>query len=460
MQKRNYIIMAPPYRHNSAGVRALYQLRNELEQRGYQVQIMTHGSAPADAVVIYPETVPGNPLGGKIVVRWVLYYPGKLSGDTEYNKDEIIFTWSRLYYDAPLLNLPLIEDFFRDEKRPRAGACFWIGKGSELYESSMLARQITSGMTEITWEWPKTRRELARLLNEKEAFYTYDDCTALSEEAQRCGCKVVVIPPSAAVPPSSVIPAQAGIQDDQQQLDHFIAVTQAAQPKETRRYKIAFGLLVNDLMRLDMVFRESQIKQGTVNCHTIKMPETATKGLNKLLGIMEAEGADIAVLSHQDMYYRNGWLDQLQDQIDKLPDSWIVAGIIGKDMEGNICGRMHDMRIPLHFSTSHDFPQPASCFDECCIIVNLKKGFRFDENLTGFDLYGTLCVLQAKEMGGTAWVIDAFAEHYCMRPFSWFPGKDFEDCYKWIHQRFPKADRIDSTVIGVPKEKEEAEQAA
>ena len=41
-----------------------------------------------------------------------------------------------------------------------------------------------------------------------------------------------------------------------------------------------------------------------------------------------------------------------------------------------------------------------------------------------------------------------------MRPFDWFPGKEFEDCFKWLYKRFPKADRIDSTVFGVPETKE------
>jgi hypothetical protein len=217
--------------------------------------------------------------------------------------------------------------------------------------------------------------------------------------------------------------------------------------------KVSFGALVNDLVRLDMVLRQSEFPEGTI-CHTIKMPDSATKGLNKLLALMEGEGADVGVLAHQDMHFRSGWIDQVKSQLNKLPKDWIVAGIIGKDFVGAICGRVHDMRIPLHFSTAHKFPHPASCFDECCIIVNLKKGFRFDEDLPGFDLYGTLCVLQAEEMGGSAWVIDAFAEHYCMRPFSWYPDKAFEDSFKWIHARFPRAKRIDTTVLGVPEMKE------
>ncbi len=220
--------------------------------------------------------------------------------------------------------------------------------------------------------------------------------------------------------------------------------------------KVSFGTLVNDICRLDMVLRQSEI-EGKM--HTIKCPSSATFGLNKLLSIMEGEGADVAVLTHQDMFYRRGWLDRVKEQIKLLPDSWIVAGIIGKDMEGDVKGRFHDMRIPLLFN-GDPLPCEASCFDECCIIVNLKKGFRFDERLDGFDLYGTLCVLQAQEMGGTAWILDAFAEHYCLRPFTWYPDKAFEARFKWIHKRFPNAKRIDSTVLGVEREKLNKERTA
>ena len=217
--------------------------------------------------------------------------------------------------------------------------------------------------------------------------------------------------------------------------------------------KLAFGVMVNDLLRLDMCLRQSAIDPA-ISCHYIKEPESATKGLNRLLKIIESEGCDVAVLTHQDMYYRQGWTGQVESQLEKLPDSWVVAGVIGKDMRGRICGKFQDMRIPLKFDTSkiHEFPHPACCFDECCIIVNLKKKFRFDERLDGFDLYGTMCCLQAQAAGGTSWVIDAFAEHYCMRPFTWFPDERYCDRFKWIYDQFPKASRVDSTAIGVPKE--------
>lgn len=217
--------------------------------------------------------------------------------------------------------------------------------------------------------------------------------------------------------------------------------------------RFAFGALVNDMMRLDMCLKQSDLPG---ELQVIINPESATVGLNKILSIMESGGADVGAFAHQDMHFQQGWLQQVERQIDLLPTSWIVAGIIGKDLDGNICGKFHDMRIAPVFDTSdiHAFPQPASCFDECCILVNLKTGFRFDEGLDGFDLYGTMAVLQAWEMGGTAWIIDAFAEHYCMRPFTWFPDKDFQARFKWLYERFPNAPKIDSTVLGVPKKKE------
>lgn len=217
---------------------------------------------------------------------------------------------------------------------------------------------------------------------------------------------------------------------------------------------ISFGVLVNDFARLDMCFRQSEIEGRS---HVITHPESAAKGLNRLLQTIEDEGADVAVLAHQDMHFRQGWIPQVREQLARLPADWVVAGIIGKDLEGNVCGRLHDMRIAPVFNTTdmHKFPHPASCFDECCIIVNINSGFRFDEALDGFDLYGTMAVLQAWEKGGSAWIIDAFAEHYCMRPFSWFPDKDFQARFKWLHDRFPNAARIDSTVLGVERKKEQ-----
>ncbi len=206
-------------------------------------------------------------------------------------------------------------------------------------------------------------------------------------------------------------------------------------PKDYKYLKISFGVLINDPYRNEMVLRRSRI-QGEM--HYVRDPKSATEGLNKLLDVMDDEGADIAILTHQDMYYRENWLSRVREQIRKLPESWIIAGIAGKDMEGNFCGKFHTMQVPFCHDTSkiHSFPQEACCVDECTIIVNLKKKFRFDEELDNFHLYGTLAVLQAWKMGGTAWVIDAFAEHYSLRYLPWVPDEVFCRNYKWLYQKY------------------------
>jgi hypothetical protein len=215
--------------------------------------------------------------------------------------------------------------------------------------------------------------------------------------------------------------------------------------------KLGIGVMVNSVLRLDMVLRQSGI-QGDM--HYINEPESATKGLNTLLDIMEKEGDDVAILVHQDMYFRQGWLDQVRSQIKLLPDDWMCAGVIGKAMDGAICGKFRDMRIPSPFDTSnlHTFPHMASCVDECVILINLGKHFRFDESYNGFDLYGTLVVLQAWEAGYSAWIIDAPCEHYCMRPFTWHPDDLFVANYKRLYDRFNILKiRIDSTALGLPR---------
>lgn len=240
------------------------------------------------------------------------------------------------------------------------------------------------------------------------------------------------------------------------------------QGRWTHGLKVSFGVMTNMPSRLSMALQQSEI---TGDLHYVSNPESGTKGLNKLLDRIEADGADVAILTHHDMSFRNPWLPRIKEKLAELPETWVVAGIIGKDMKGRICGKMSDSRIPVLFNTAdvHTFPVEASCFDECLIFVNMKTGFRFDETLDGFDLYGTLCVLQTWEMGGTAWVIDsgaysftastehgpmsvdvALATHHCTRPFSWFPDESFQRNFKWLYDRFTNAERLDTTVIGLP----------
>jgi len=221
------------------------------------------------------------------------------------------------------------------------------------------------------------------------------------------------------------------------------------------REKVFWGCMVNDAQRLSMVLQRSQLKGEKLNF--VQNPESATKGLNYLLDKADGESADWAILVHQDMYFTHEWLDNVRAQIKLLPDNWIACGPIGKDSTGLICGKFHDMRIPDWFDTSdiHTFPHEVCCFDEAVIIINLKSCFRFDESLDGFDLYGTLIVLQSWEMEGKCFVIDAPCSHYCLRPFTWHPDSQFIKNYKWLFDKFSAKWKLDSTALGLSPDAEE-----
>ena len=185
---------------------------------------------------------------------------------------------------------------------------------------------------------------------------------------------------------------------------------------------------------------------GEYSCHIINDPDSAAKGLNILLDILEKKGADVGILTHQDMYYRKDWVAEVKKQLELLPEDWVIAGIVGKDEKGVLCGHFHDMSSPLWIVSDHEFPVKCSCIDECVMLVNMKSGFRFDEALEGFDLYGTYACLRANEIG-SAWIIDAWAEHYCTRFHrKWEPSDLFMKMWKWLYDRFP-GKKLDSTVL-------------
>ena len=72
--------------------------------------------------------------------------------------------------------------------------------------------------------------------------------------------------------------------------DYFIKATQEAALRNDG-LKVSFGALVNDPQRLNMVLRQSEFPKDTI-CHIINNPDSVTKGLNKLLDIIEGEEAE------------------------------------------------------------------------------------------------------------------------------------------------------------------------
>jgi hypothetical protein len=200
-----YIVYTPPYSAEVGGIKVLHRLVHELNVKGYEAFATgttnpewwepTTNSVPDTGIAVYPEVVAGNPWGTNTVARWVLNVPGRLGGEEEYAKTELIFPFKRVYnqWGLPedrILLLPVIEmDLFYDMGLKRSGRAFYNGKGINCPRVPE-----TEGLMEIVKEDNWDKEALALKLNSIELLYTYDNITALWDVARMCGCPVVIIP--------------------------------------------------------------------------------------------------------------------------------------------------------------------------------------------------------------------------------------------------------------------------
>jgi hypothetical protein len=117
-----YFIYAPRWINSSAGIKALHFLCHSINIAGHKAylvlteaphqgepRINPHLSTPiltqeiSDAyfraginpVLIYSETIPGNPLGGNFIVRYLMNYAGALGGTKSFDEDEYILAFSK-----------------------------------------------------------------------------------------------------------------------------------------------------------------------------------------------------------------------------------------------------------------------------------------------------------------------------------------------------------------------------
>lgn len=246
---KKYIIWAPQYA-KSNGIRVLYKLAQQLEQKGYEAYIWCEAETCKDVkyikkitdenrkndIVVYPEIVLGNPLEFQNVARWILYFPGKLGGSKEYDDYEVPFVFGRVYYpkgDILLIDTLDRKLFYKDDTIKDTD-CYFVYKKGKWREIPKF-----ENMTEITYDYPKTREELAQLLRRTKTLYTYDDHTILADEAALCGCDVKIVRENG----FEDFHIQEDKIDYEGQLDNFIKKTQQMNYKGKIRKKPAISKL-------------------------------------------------------------------------------------------------------------------------------------------------------------------------------------------------------------------------
>ena len=174
-----------------------------------------------EAIAVYPEGIPGNPLRARRRIRWVLYHVDRTRLRAwERAGDTVWFYWPQFHPDgqgAPVLTV-IDADLqrFQDRNGARAGVCFRTGKGGspradagpdreEILHAAQILRTCCAPihLTSDDVSRPAERlpdrltlEALADAFNRTKMFVSYDTESATSVLAALCGCVSVILPPS------------------------------------------------------------------------------------------------------------------------------------------------------------------------------------------------------------------------------------------------------------------------
>lgn len=155
---------------------------------------LAHARDPRDAIVVYPEVLPGNWLGARHIVRWLLHKPGFHTGEVGFGTDDLLFFYQAAFHDPSLgdyadnlLTLTWWNAAYRDSNPGhRSGSAYLVKKGR--------GRRLVHDLTNSTLVDTLDHAAKAAVFNRVERFYTYDPYTLYSRYAAICGCVPIVVP--------------------------------------------------------------------------------------------------------------------------------------------------------------------------------------------------------------------------------------------------------------------------
>lgn len=147
-----------------------------------------------NTIVIYPETLYGNPLMAKNVVRWLLYFNRFKEEKGAFGKNDMVICYREIFNDTSLnpLGLKLQINYFDNQLyrqynfSSRSGKCYILRKGK--YRTD-----LPKSFDGPVFDDNMTQEDLVKMLNEHEYCYSYDTQSFYSSIASICGCKSIVV---------------------------------------------------------------------------------------------------------------------------------------------------------------------------------------------------------------------------------------------------------------------------
>lgn len=217
--RRPYYIVSSDFVNKFAGVRALHYLCHMLNQLGAEAYLLgcqktnpklrtpllqtedlvRHQQLGLAPIVVYPETITGNPLAAQQIVRWLLNKPGHLGSQHEFNDAEMLFAFSADFtpegMTLPLLRVPVVDTSIfhnrqNEQDDQREGVCYYANK--YLAKGGRLTHHV-EGAQSLCQDVSLSQQQLAAILRKSELLICYEPSSIVAE-ALLCGCPVAIIP--------------------------------------------------------------------------------------------------------------------------------------------------------------------------------------------------------------------------------------------------------------------------
>lgn len=226
-----YYIYAPRWSDSSAGIRALHFLCHSLNSHGYDAFIFSsepasrstprvngrlntplvtkeilksHQAAGRRPIVVYPETVHGNPLKAERTVRLLLNYVGVLDGPASFDPKEQIWAYSKSIgddyqekFDTPVAGvifIPAVNPHeFSITHKKQSFQLVYAGKYRDFVGEPPKVGELES--IEIFRDGPfrQNRTEVLKLLASAEVVYCFENSSIVTE-AVLSGTPAIFVP--------------------------------------------------------------------------------------------------------------------------------------------------------------------------------------------------------------------------------------------------------------------------
>lgn len=154
-----------------------------------------------DAVVVYAESVVGNPLRSTRVVRWLLHRPGFFNSEAVFDGSEELFffndefkgPFTSLGEERRLCTFEVRQDCYHEPRaadRPRQGICYLVRKGgrwgADAESLRLEGKTVIDGMS---------HSQIGEVFRRAQTLVSYDPNTLYLTYAALCGCMPVVMRP-------------------------------------------------------------------------------------------------------------------------------------------------------------------------------------------------------------------------------------------------------------------------